>query len=115
MANTAYTIRDIPSDLWRQVKSQAALEGVTIRQFILDALTERTSQENIMYPIIIAGIGEHDIMELDRLSPVTTLAEAKAIAKEEGYTVIDNGCETNDTWEPDKNETVHIVAVEMPD
>ena len=45
MSSTAYTIRDIPSDLWRQVKSQAALEGVTIRQFILDALRERTNRE----------------------------------------------------------------------
>jgi hypothetical protein len=41
-----YLLRNIPSDLWRQVKSVAALEGVTIRELILNALTERTNQED---------------------------------------------------------------------
>ena len=45
MSNTAYTIRGIDPQLWRQVKSAAALEGVTIRQYILNALRERTSQQ----------------------------------------------------------------------
>jgi predicted HicB family RNase H-like nuclease len=31
---------EIPDDLHRQVKSQAALEGKTLKQFVIDALAE---------------------------------------------------------------------------
>jgi predicted HicB family RNase H-like nuclease len=34
----AYTLTGIPPDLWRQVKSAAALEGKTLSEWILDAL-----------------------------------------------------------------------------
>jgi hypothetical protein len=34
----AYTLKEIPPDLWRQVKAAAALKGVTVREFILDVL-----------------------------------------------------------------------------
>ncbi len=34
----AYTLRGIDPMLWRQVKSAAALKGMTVREFILDVL-----------------------------------------------------------------------------
>jgi hypothetical protein len=33
-----YLLRDIPPDLWRQVKAKAAIEGVTVRAVILRML-----------------------------------------------------------------------------
>jgi hypothetical protein len=33
-----YLLRNIPPDIWRAVKSKAALEGVTVREVILRAL-----------------------------------------------------------------------------
>jgi hypothetical protein len=54
---TDYLLRNIPSDLWRQVKSQAALEGISARDLILNALRERTNtKEDSMYPAIKAVI-----------------------------------------------------------
>lgn len=38
----AYTIRNIPPKLWREVKILAAREGESIRQLILNALEEKT-------------------------------------------------------------------------
>lgn len=35
---TAYLLRDIEPDLWRQVKAKAALEGITIRALIEELL-----------------------------------------------------------------------------
>jgi hypothetical protein len=47
-----YLLRDIPDDLWRQVKSRAALEGISARELILDALRKRISnKEAAMDPI----------------------------------------------------------------
>jgi hypothetical protein len=40
MADTAYTIRPFPQELHRKAKALAALEGVTLRQFILTALSD---------------------------------------------------------------------------
>lgn len=34
----AYTLTQIPPDLWRQVKAAAALKGQTVREWILDVL-----------------------------------------------------------------------------
>ena len=34
----SYILRDIPDDVWRQVKSTAALEGITVRELILRAI-----------------------------------------------------------------------------
>ena len=35
-----YLIRGVPVDLWREVKSIAALKGVTLRQFLINLLAE---------------------------------------------------------------------------
>jgi hypothetical protein len=35
-----YILRDIPADLWRQVKVEAATEGVSVREVILRALRD---------------------------------------------------------------------------
>jgi hypothetical protein len=35
-----YLLRSIPPDLWRAVKSKAALEGVTVREVILRLLKD---------------------------------------------------------------------------
>ena len=40
MADTAYTIRPFPQELHRKAKALAALEGITLKEFILNALTE---------------------------------------------------------------------------
>jgi hypothetical protein len=34
----SYILRDIPADLWRQVKVEAATEGVSVREVILRGL-----------------------------------------------------------------------------
>lgn len=36
-------LKDVPHDLHRRAKSQAALEGRTLREFILDAIRDRIS------------------------------------------------------------------------
>lgn len=36
----AYILRDIPADLWRQVKAKAALEGASMREVVLRLLRE---------------------------------------------------------------------------
>jgi plasmid stability protein len=38
----SYIIRNIPADLWRQVKARAALEGVSVREVILRMLKDYT-------------------------------------------------------------------------
>ena len=35
-----YILRDMDDTLWRQIKSNAALEGLTVRQVITKLLTE---------------------------------------------------------------------------
>lgn len=35
-----YLLRDIPDDLWRKVKSKAALKGETLRDVLLKFLTQ---------------------------------------------------------------------------
>jgi hypothetical protein len=40
MADTAYTIRPFPQDLHRRAKATAALEGITLKELILNALAE---------------------------------------------------------------------------
>lgn len=36
-------LKDVPYDLHRKAKSEAALEGRTLREFILDAIRDRIS------------------------------------------------------------------------
>ena len=38
---TDYTIRDIPKDLWRKVKSEAALDDSSIKDYIIKTLREK--------------------------------------------------------------------------
>ena len=40
MADTAYTIRPFPQELHRKAKALAALEGITLKEFILNALSD---------------------------------------------------------------------------
>ena len=40
MADTAYTIKPFPKELHRKAKALAALEGITLKEFILNALSE---------------------------------------------------------------------------
>lgn len=35
-----YILRDIPVDLWRQIKSKAALQGITLKEYVLRLLRE---------------------------------------------------------------------------
>ena len=42
---TDYTIRQIPDELWRKVKAAAAMEGITIKQYIIKALQERLERQ----------------------------------------------------------------------
>ena len=42
---TDYTIRQIPDELWRKVKAAAAMEGITIKQYIIKALHERLERQ----------------------------------------------------------------------
>lgn len=42
---TEYRIEDIPVDLWRMVKSEAAKSGLTIREYIMQTLTQRIKKE----------------------------------------------------------------------
>lgn len=42
---TDYQLRRIPAELWREVKSAASLEGMTIREWILKALREKLERE----------------------------------------------------------------------
>jgi hypothetical protein len=45
MADTAYTIRPFPQDLHRKAKALAALEGITLKEFILNALSEYVAKK----------------------------------------------------------------------
>jgi hypothetical protein len=46
-----YILRDIPADLWRQVKVEAATEGVSVREVILRGLREYAPASAMMvYP-----------------------------------------------------------------
>jgi len=38
---TDYILRDIPRDLWREVKASCALEGIPVRTLIVDFLKHR--------------------------------------------------------------------------
>ena len=40
MADSAYTIRPFPEDLHRRAKATAALEGITLKELILRAISE---------------------------------------------------------------------------
>jgi hypothetical protein len=42
----SYILRDIPADLWRQVKVEAATDGVSVREVIL-RLLEGYAERNI--------------------------------------------------------------------
>lgn len=35
----SFILRDIPEDFWRQVKSKAALDGLTVKQAVYAAIT----------------------------------------------------------------------------
>jgi predicted HicB family RNase H-like nuclease len=43
----AVTFRAIPENLMRQAKAAAALKGVTLRQFVIDAITLALSQAEL--------------------------------------------------------------------
>lgn len=45
MADTAYTIRPFPQELHRKAKALAALEGITLKEFILNALSEHVEKK----------------------------------------------------------------------
>jgi hypothetical protein len=45
MADTAYTIRPFPGELHRKAKAIAALEGITLKELILNALSEYVEQK----------------------------------------------------------------------
>jgi len=45
MGDPAYTIRPFPRDLHRKAKATAALEGITLREFILRALAEYVDKQ----------------------------------------------------------------------
>jgi len=45
MADTAYTIRPFPQELHRKAKALAALEGITLKEFILNALSEHIDKK----------------------------------------------------------------------
>lgn len=64
------------------------------------------------YPVIIVQTHENELEEIDQLEPVSTLDEAKKLAFQLNYQVIDYGnggnCETTDTW---NGILAHIVTV----
>lgn len=37
----SFIIRDIPEDFWIKVKTKAASEGVTVKKFVYEALSDR--------------------------------------------------------------------------
>ena len=41
MDTTTITIRNVPVELWREAKSQAARKGITASKFVIQALAER--------------------------------------------------------------------------
>jgi hypothetical protein len=43
-----YIIKSIPSDLWREVKAAAAMQGTTIREMILQALREIVKKKTLL-------------------------------------------------------------------
>jgi hypothetical protein len=45
MTDTAYTIRPFPRKLHRKAKAIAALEGITLKELILDALSEYVAKK----------------------------------------------------------------------
>jgi hypothetical protein len=51
---TEYTMRGIDAEFWRQVRSQAALEGLTVRAFILKELAAALPLETIKDNIPLA-------------------------------------------------------------
>ncbi len=42
---STYLLRNIPDDLWRRVKAQAALEKITIRDMIVNQVEEWVESE----------------------------------------------------------------------
>ena len=40
--NKAYTLKDIPNELWRKVKVRCAMDEISIRDLIINYLTEIT-------------------------------------------------------------------------
>jgi hypothetical protein len=47
----SYILRDIPADLWRQVKVEAATEGVSVREVILRGLKEYAVAARLRAPL----------------------------------------------------------------
>ena len=45
MADSAYTVRPFPRELHRKAKATAALEGITLRELILKALSEYVDKQ----------------------------------------------------------------------
>jgi hypothetical protein len=41
-----YTLKNIDSNLWRQVKALAAMRGISIKQLIIDLLVREVAQED---------------------------------------------------------------------
>ena len=44
-AFTSYTFRSIPIDFWRQVKVAAAMKGISIREYVFEALHRALEKE----------------------------------------------------------------------
>lgn len=42
--STSYILREIPDELWRQAKSEAALEGVSMKTMILRLLEKHLAR-----------------------------------------------------------------------
>jgi len=69
---TIFQIRNVPDDLHRRLKARAALEGVSMSVFILQAI-ERALTRSIRRELIEAIHGQPEV-ELDP-SPAGTLRE----------------------------------------
>lgn len=44
---TTYLLRDIPDDLWRQVKAKAALDGVSVKAMLLGFLRQTVKPKRV--------------------------------------------------------------------
>ena len=43
----SYLLRDLPVKMWTIVRASAALEGITVKEFVLKSLDEKISRENL--------------------------------------------------------------------
>ena len=40
-------VKQMPSDLWRMVRASSAIEGVTVREFVIEALARHVKRETL--------------------------------------------------------------------